>query len=247
MWKRVIEAACTPPGLCLLLLLAALLLRARRPRASLLLALLGGLVLWLASTPAVAGAFLRTLQTLPPLASEGPLPDAQAIVVLSAEGDRGAPEYGGPTAGPLTVVRIRYAAQLHRRSKLPVLTSGGRPGTGIEPLADSMAIALQDEFTVPVRWRENRSADTWENAKFSAELLQKDGVRRVLLVTHGWHLPRAVAAFAAHGIEAIGAGTAWRSEAIVDWTSFLPASSALRDTTFALHEWIGRLAYSVRR
>ena len=110
-----------------------------------------------------------------------------------------------------------------------------------------MAKALETEFSVPVRWREDRSADTWENAKFSAELLQKDGVRRVLLVTHGWHLPRAIEAFAAHGIEAVGAGTGWRSEAVVDWTSWLPASAALRDTTFALHEWIGRLAYSVRR
>jgi uncharacterized SAM-binding protein YcdF (DUF218 family) len=247
MWKRAIEAAITPPGLCLVLLLAALLLRKRRPRASLWFAIAAGLLLWLAATPAVAGAFLRTLQSVPPLPADGALPDAQAIVVLSAEGDRGGVEYGGPTVGPVTLVRVRYAATLHRRSKLPVLTSGGRPGSGLEPLADSMAQTLEMEFATPVRWRERQSADTWENAKFSAELLQKDGVRRVLLVTHGWHLPRAIEAFAAHGIEAVGAGTGWRSEAVVDWTSWLPASAALRDTTFALHEWIGRLAYSVRR
>lgn len=247
MWKRAIEAAITPPGLCLALLLAALLLRKRRPRACLSLAIAAGLLLWLAATPAVAGAFLRTLQTVPPLPASGALPAAEAIVVLSAEGDREGVEYGGPTVGPVTLVRVRYAAALHRRSQLPVLTSGGRPGSGIEPLADSMAQVLEREFATQVRWRERQSADTWENAKFSAELLQKDGVRRVLLVTHGWHLPRAIAAFAAHGIEAVGAGTGWRSEAVVDWTSWLPASAALRDTTFALHEWIGRLAYSVRR
>ncbi len=247
MWKRVIEAAITPPGLCIVLLLLALLLRARRPRGALTLALLAGALLWLAATPAVAGALLRTLQSVPPLPATGALPDAQAIVVLSAEGDRDGLEYGGATVGPLTLVRIRYAATLHRRTKLPLLTSGGRPGTGIEPLADSMARALEHEFSTPVRWRETASADTYENAKFSAALLQQAGVRRVLLVTHGWHLPRAIAAFSLHGIDAVGAGTGWRSKPVVDWSSWLPASSALRDTTFALHEWIGRLSYSVRR
>jgi uncharacterized SAM-binding protein YcdF (DUF218 family) len=246
-WRRAIEAAVTPPGLCLLLLLAGMLLRSRRPRAAMALSLLGIATLWLASTPAIAGSLLRTLQSVPPLPATGALPTAQAIVVLSAEADREAPEFGGASVGALTLVRIRYAAALHRRTKLPVLTSGGRPGADLEPIANTMAEALTTEFSTPVRWREDRSKDTFENAKFSAELLKKDGVRTVLLVTHAWHLPRAIATFEAHGLEAIGAGTAYRGEPFVDASSWLPQASALRDTTFALHEWLGRAAYSVRR
>lgn len=244
--RRLIEAATVPPGLCLLLFALSLLLWRRRPRTS--RALFGSAIalLWLASTPAVAGALLRTLQPIPPLAAEGPLPEAQAVVVLSAEADREAPEFGGASVGTMTLVRLRYAAALHRRTKLPVLTSGGRPGSDLEPLGSMMAKALETEFAVPVRWREDRSADTWENAAYSAELLKPAGVRRVLLVTHAWHLPRAVAAFRAHGIEAVGAGTAYRGPAVTSWTSFVPAPSALRDTGFALHEWYGRLFYAFR-
>jgi uncharacterized SAM-binding protein YcdF (DUF218 family) len=246
MWKRALEAAATPPGLCILLLLAFVLLVRRRPRTAWILFAGGFSTLWFASTPIAAGALLRTLQTAPPLLATGPLPAAQAIVVLSAEADREAPEYGAASVGMMTLVRIRYAAALYKRTHLPVLTSGGRPGSDVEPLGSMMARVLEQEFDTPVRWREDRSADTWENAAFSAELLKKEGVTRVLLVTHAWHLPRSVRAFAAHGIEAIGAGTAYRSPAIVDWTSFVPSTTALRDTTFALHEWYGRLAYAFR-
>lgn len=244
--RRLIEAATVPPGLCLLLFALSLLLWRRRPRISRVLLCAGAGLLWLAATPAFAGSLLRTLQPIPPLPAEGPLPAAQAIVVLSAEADREAPEYGAATVGTMTLVRIRYAAALHRRTRLPLLTSGGRPGADLEPLGSMMARALEDEFGCQVRWREDRSADTWENAAFSAQLLKAAGVKRVLLVTHAWHLPRAIAAFGSHGIEAVGAGTAYRGPAVTGFSSFVPAASALRDTGFALHEWYGRLFYAFR-
>lgn len=244
--RRALEALLTPPGCCLVLLLLPLLLRHRWPRAARCCTILGIALLWLASTPVVAGALLRSLQTLPALPADGPLPAAQAIVVLSAEADREAPEYGGSTVGPLTLLRIRYAAALHRRTGLPVLTSGGRPGTDLEPIATSMARALETEFATPVRWREERSADTWENAEFSAQLLQRDGVTKVLLVTHAWHLPRAIRCFTAQGLDVVPAPTAFRGEPFVDAHSLWPSTGALRDTSFALHEWLGRLAYAFR-
>jgi uncharacterized SAM-binding protein YcdF (DUF218 family) len=45
---------------------------------------------------------------------------------------------------------------------------------------------LQDDFQVPVRWEEGRSADTWQNAEFSARILHQAGISRVYLVTHSW-------------------------------------------------------------
>lgn len=246
MWKRALEAAATPPGLCILLLVACVVLVRKKPRLAWVLFASGLASLWLASTPVVAGALLRTLQSVPPLLTEGPLPEAEAIVVLSAEADRQAPEYGGASVGALTLVRLRYAAALHKRTRLPLLTSGGRPGTDLEPLGTMMASVLESEFGAAVRWREDRSKDTFENAAFSAEMLKRDGIRRVFLVTHAWHLPRAIRAFSVHGIEAVGAGTAYRGPAFVDASSFLPSTAALRDTTFALHEWYGRFAYLFR-
>lgn len=243
MLKRVLEALVLPPMSPLLVAAVGLLLRRWRRRLGTALAILGLLLLWCCCTPVIAGTLLRALETDPALPATGSLPSAQAIVVLSAEADVNGAEYGGPTVGALTLQRLRYAAALHKRSGLPILTSGGVPATGVPPVADLMAATLQQEFEAAVRWRECRSADTWENAAYSAELLARDGVRTVLLVTHSWHMPRAVVAFAAHGIVAVPAPTLFRGPAWEGGHSLLPTWQALRESALALHEWLGLLYY----
>jgi cyclophilin family peptidyl-prolyl cis-trans isomerase len=52
--------------------------------------------------------------------------------------------------------------------------------------------------------RERCSLSTRENARFTAALLSRRGVRRVTVVTCDWHLPRALAAFRRAGLEAEG-------------------------------------------
>ncbi|HLQ37278.1 MAG TPA: ElyC/SanA/YdcF family protein, partial [Planctomycetota bacterium] len=131
--KRLLEIVLLPPAAFLWLLLLGTALRRRWPR------------------------FGRALQPYPPLPATGTLPAADAIVVLSAEGERDAREYGGPSVGSMTLQRIRYAAFLHHRTHLPILTSGGRPGSEREPLATSMARVLEQEFGAEVRWQEDRS------------------------------------------------------------------------------------------
>jgi uncharacterized SAM-binding protein YcdF (DUF218 family) len=221
-------------------------LRRWRPRTGRALQVLAIVWLWLASTPVVAGALLWTLQGAPALPASGPLPPAGAIVVLSAEADCIGAEYGGPVVGAMTLQRLRYAAELHRRSGLPVLVSGGRPAAGAPSLAALMARTLTEEFTVPVRWREERSADTFENAAFAAALLRRDGVDRVLLVSTAWHLPRASSCFGAQGIDVVPAPTGFRGPPFESLLSLLPHWQALRDTGYALHEWLGRAWYALR-
>ena len=87
------------------------------------------------------------------------------------------------TAGPQTLERLAEAAREERRLGLPVLVSGGRPGEIDESLASMMSTVLQDDFRVAVRWREDRSLNTFENAAFSAEILRRAGVPSALLIT----------------------------------------------------------------
>lgn len=244
--RRILETLVLPPASALLLLLIGLLLLRRRPRPGRALLWCGLLWLWLAATPLCGGLLLATLQTAPPLPAEGPLPAAEAIVVLSAEADAIGVEYGAPVIGPMTMERVRYAAFLARRTGLPVLTSGGIPRRGVPALAVLMADALEQEFQVPVRWREARSADTWQNAAFSAALLHEAGVRRVLLVSSAFHLPRAAASFSAHGLDVVSAPTAFAALRIDGLASFVPSWQGLRSTCLSLHEWIGRLVYAFR-
>jgi uncharacterized SAM-binding protein YcdF (DUF218 family) len=243
--RRLLEALFLPPSSALALLVLGTLLRWRRPRLGRAMQVGAVLWLWALSTPVVGGLLLGSLQSYPALPNDGALPAADAIVVLSAEGDALGAEYGGPVAGVMTMQRLRYGAALQRRTGLPLLLSGGVPGSGQPALATMMADAATKEFGVPVRWREDRSADTHENARFSAALLKQDGVRTILLVTSAWHMPRAVACFQAAGLTVVAAPTGFRSPS-PGATAWIPHWHGLRDSCLALHEWTGRLVYTVR-
>lgn len=242
MW-RLVEILLLPPASALYLFVLGTLLRSRLPRFGRAMQVFAFLWLWAAASPCVGGVLLTALQHAPALPAAGQLPAAEAIVVLSAEADRTGSEYGGAVAGPVTMQRLRYAAALQRRTKLPLLVSGGVPGHGLPSLAALMRDAATKDFAVPVRWLEERSADTRENASFSAAMLKRDGVRSILLVTSAWHMPRAVACFEREGLQVTPAPTAFRGPAVESWTSFVPHWAGLRDTCLALHEWGGRLAY----
>lgn len=246
MVRRLLETLFLPPASVILLLLLGTALRRRYPRFGRSLQVLGLLVLLVLSMPATGGALLGSLQNTPPLPATGALPTADAIVVLSAEADRHGTEYGHAVIGPMTMQRLRYAAFLQRRTSLPLLVSGGLPYADTRSLAAMMKEAAEQELRVPVKWVEERSADTWENAAFSAEMLKKDNVRTVLVVTSSWHMPRAMASFRAAGLEAVAAPTAFRGPAIDDWMSFVPSWYGLKDSCLALHEWCGRVVYWFR-
>jgi uncharacterized SAM-binding protein YcdF (DUF218 family) len=87
---------------------------------------------------------------------------------------------------------------------------------------------------------DDRSRDTVENAARMAELLRRDGVRRIALVTDASHIPRAAAAFRAVGFEVIPAPTAFplsMERPLLEW---LPSSHGLTTCRMLLREWLGR-------
>jgi uncharacterized SAM-binding protein YcdF (DUF218 family) len=244
MLRVLSELLLLPPASALLLFLIGTALRWKRPRPGKVLQAAAGIWLCVAALPCTGGALLGLLQTSPPLPSTGALPEAQAIVVLAAEADTSGAEYGGAVAGALTMQRLRYGAWLQRRTGLPMLTSGGVPATGRPAMAALMARAATEEFGVPVRFREERSATTRENAAFSVPMLRDAGVHTVLLVTSAWHMPRAALWFRNAGIDVVPAPTGFRGPAVEDWTSFVPRWTGLRDTCLAIHEFGGLLVYA---
>jgi len=234
------------PPLCLFLL-AALGLLVARWRRKLGIWITGGaaFLLVLLTIPFVSSALLISLQTSPALPADGPYPEAQAIVVLGADMNPRAPEYGGATVGSLSMERLRYAARLARATELPLLTTGGSLKVGTPAVAELLARVLEDEFATPVRWTEIGSRTTRQNANFTALMLSGKGVRRVFLVTHAWHMPRARAAFESAGLEVVPAPTGFRIWPDLKLRSFLPSARSMRESYFAFHEWIGRLWYAL--
>ncbi|MCB2100912.1 MAG: YdcF family protein [Rhodobacterales bacterium] len=222
------------------------LVSGRRGRGLVLLAWLG---LYALSTPFVGLTLRLTLEQPyedPEAAARalGPGAGPGAIVVLSANQYAAAPEYGGDTVGDLTLPRVRYAARLSRRTGLPILVSGGSLVPGTRPIAQSMKAALVEDFNLPVRWVEDRSRTTWENARFSAEILKADGIDTVYLVTHAMHMPRSRLSFEAAGMTVVAAPTLFGARhAPVDGWDFVPHVEGLAQSLYAAHEWIGRVWY----
>jgi uncharacterized SAM-binding protein YcdF (DUF218 family) len=236
--KKILEALLLPP-IGPLLLIAFGMWLARRRRIGALLATAGVLGLTALSVPAVANALLRAQETFTPLDIDR-LRGTQAIVVLGGGSNYAAPEYGGDTVSRATLERLRYAAVLQRRSGLPLLVSGGAPFNGL-PESLSMKEVLEKEFAVKVRWTESASRDTAENASFSAPILKNDGIQRIVLVSHAWHLPRAVAAFERQGLTVIAAPTGFTRDSPSLLENLLPSAFALEKSRTALNEWLGRV------
>ncbi len=243
---HLIETLLFPPvGNLLLALVGLYWLKRSRRRAGLLCLWAGLGSLFLLCLPIVAAALLTSLQTCPPLRPTEPLPEADAIVILGADFQSAAPEMGRATASPLTLVRLRYGAKLARRSSLPILVSGGSLGPKEPPLARIMARILDEELGTPVRWEENRSLSTRQNAERSTQILTKAGCKRILLVTHAWHMPRAKRAFEHAGLEVIPAPTAFHPWPAREIGAITPFARSLQESTWGLHEWVGTLWYSL--
>lgn len=237
--KKFLAALAVPPAGTLLLALAGLLLMRWRPRTGRALALLGTGATLALMLPVTAGMLTDLATRGVTLPDKTTMAQAQAIVIL-AGGKREAPEYGGWTVNDLSLTRLRYGVKLARQTGLPVLLSGGVVHRG-PPEATLMAAVMEQEFGLAPRWVESRSRDTHENARYSAQILKRAGISRVLLVSHAVHLRRADAEFAAAGIAVANAPTELRAPddgetTLFDW---LPSSQALRQSYLALHELIG--------
>lgn len=197
---------------------------------------------WLLSTPFLAGLLLDSLKpAVMPLTGK----EADAIVILGGGSNKNSVEFGGDTLSPFSLERVRYGARLARALHKPVLVTGGAPDGGT-PEAALMRDALLREYGVQVRWAEDASNNTRENALYSARLLEKAKIRRIYLVTHAWHLARAVPEFIRQGLVVVPAGTGYSLPGRPAPLDFLPNARALLNSSLALHEWIGLLWYRIR-
>jgi uncharacterized SAM-binding protein YcdF (DUF218 family) len=242
-----------PLSLSLALMLAGVALARRRPRLGRAGVALAFLLLSAASSPPLARALYRSLEERHPPLEIDKLPTASVIVVLG-----GAlrlplpprPDFEIGEAGN----RARHAAALFRAGKAPrVLVSAGTFSAlppGIRPEAHYLQLFLA-ELGVPREavLIESESGNTRENALASRRLLERHGLRSVLLVTSASHMPRALGAFRAAGIDAIPAPTDF--QAVSDpnaygVTDVMPSVEALYMTTRAVREYLGQAVYALR-
>ena len=244
--KKILAALLLPPaGPILLALLGLWLMRSRSRRwqhGGAALATLSLVSLLLLSLPVVGNALMAPLEPNPPITAVQ-LQRVQAIVILGGGTYFAAPEYGSDTVSHYTLERLRYGARLARESRLPLQVTGGAPFGG-RAEAESMREALERDFGVKVRWVEASSRDTEENASLSASMLKTAGVTRIALVSHGWHLPRAIPLFQKQGLDVTPAPMAFSTGSHSLLEDLLPGG--LVTSRLALREYLGRLFNRLR-
>ncbi len=245
--RYIFKQLLLPPGGLLLLLLAGWCLRRRFPRLAkcCFFAGLGGL--WLMSLPITVEWAARGLEQDAPLveSSWAQLGEhADAIVVLGGGREMADPAWGGDQPGLLALERLRYAARLARSSGLPIITSGGLHFGAPPSEAALMADVLQRDHGVMVRWQEGQSRTTEENARQVALLLPAEGIRRVIVVTQAWHMPRSRWSFEKAGLQVLAAPVGYlgvpNGRPLGGW---LPEGKAFWQSSLLVNEAIGLLGY----
>ncbi|WP_339530236.1 YdcF family protein [Pseudomonas mucidolens] len=247
--RYFIKQLLLPPGILLLLLAVAWWFRRSRPRLAAVCFALGLGGMWLMSLPVVVQWGAKALETEPPLAPDEWTSLAQradAIVVLGSGRERGDPAWGADQPTGIGLERQRYAARLAKASGLPLLTSGGLHYGTPPSEAELMAVSLRDDFGVNVRWKEERSRTTWENAQLSAQILLPEGIKRVVVVTQAWHMPRAVWSFEKAGFAVVPAPVGFlgadNARPLGGW---MPEFKSVWQSGQLLNEAVGQVGYRV--
>lgn len=233
-----------PIGLTLLLLLAGLMLRNRK------ILLSAFLLLYVSSLPVVGRNLLKLLEDTYPEISAEQSPAADAAVVL-----------GGMLAEPHQdaegiewnqhVDRFEAGLRLVRAGKVRQLVlTGGRTPWQARQLTEGQLLrreALARGVPAEAIRVTPEVGNTAAEAAAVAAMAQAEEWGKIILITTGWHMPRAAALFREQGLNIVpfpvdfSASHGHRTTLL----DFVPSADALKETEIALRECYGRLYYFI--
>lgn len=234
-----------PPGIFILLLLLASFYAKKFK----FIFLLGAFVFYALSNSFVADILLTPLETPYNVTLDKTL-KADAVIVLA----------GGSVAGSANLPlandaykRTVWGLMIAKQTNLPLYFSGAglyKKYTEADAFNDSVneiRTNLQvEDISLHV---ENRSLDTYQNAKFSKKLLEEQGIENptIFLVTSAYHMKRSVKLYKYFGFNVIAAATGFKisNKPKNNW-SYLPNMGALQKSYIALHEYAGLLSLILR-
>lgn len=238
--KKLITAMILPPfNILILWLLALILARFNFKKLSRISTALGITLLYILSIPFTAQTLKDSLVTEDHLTLND-YKNAQAIVLLGG-GLRDSKELYAPLASTaIQLERLRYAAYLQKETDLPLLITGRSPTGAIE--AKVAAEELQQFFHVPTKWIEPHALTTKENAQFTKQILEKEQINKIILVTNEWHMQRARLLFQQQGFEVLAASVGegiTPKEYGLNLMHFIPQGGAIAKNMQLLKEWLG--------
>lgn len=243
-----------PPGIFILLFLIASFYVKKFKSLFLLFAL----SFYLLSNSYVADWLLRPLEN--PYNQTLMSANANAVVVLG----------GGSIAGssnlPLAndaYKRATWGLMIAKSQNLPLIFSGAgvyKTYTEADAFLNTMK-QIETHLNIPLPQSkvfnakefslhvEDKSLDTYQNAKFSKDLFEKAGISQptIYLVTSAYHMKRSTLLYEYFGFKVIPAATDFKiSNQPKDNWDYLPSIGALEKSYIALHEYAGLVSLKLR-
>jgi uncharacterized SAM-binding protein YcdF (DUF218 family) len=176
-------------------------------------------------------------------------PQGDVIILLGERVDSYVHDILG-TGSPsgMTISRMLAAAKLQMKKDIPIIVSHGKDLKSNLSKGSIIGRYLV-EFGIPLNKiiLEEKSQNTYENAKYSIELCIQNDFRAPILVTSAYHMKRSilsfnkfqkkVAPYPAHFLS-------WENRNY-SWESFLPKSKNLMNSSIALKEYLGLVFYNL--
>jgi uncharacterized SAM-binding protein YcdF (DUF218 family) len=211
----------------------------RHRRSAIVLLSLATLWIWLCSTPAFAIWLKQGLERPYVQRKADAYPQADVIVVLG--GDE-LPQSGVDWSvddAAAQATRLGFGLRLFRNSRANTILLSGNDQ------ALEMAQKLREQgVPASALITEDASANTHQNALYSAVILKRKKLLRILLVTSGIHMTRAMASFNRQGLTVIPAQAFNNDDGFEPISHpWWPKRAALSLSAHCLREYLGLWGY----
>lgn len=249
--SRLLSAITQPLFWLVLWWAGALLVLRRAPKAGRRLLWAGLFILVLLGLRACPDALLRPLENRYPVPAAQDLEGYRGIIVLGGaiEHPDSYRAHGQVPLGESAERMTVPVGLLRQHPGLELVFSGGEGRlltTGMSESALARVFYQEQGLDMAKIRLEEGSRNTRENAQQVAGLLGAQCQQPWLLVTSAWHMPRAMAEFAAAGCAVTAYPVDFRTGDSTPLTEYSLAHSLLR-WQLALHEWLGLLVYGLTR
>lgn len=122
--------------------------------------------------------------------TESSLLRSDAVLIL------GTASYKDCRINPCLVTRVEKGIEVYNKGTADVLifSGGNETGPPFANEAETMEKIARDRYILPESIElEKRATSTYENVLFTKELMMERDLQSVILITEGFHMPRAVA------------------------------------------------------
>lgn len=243
MLKKILTPFILPPGIFFLILIfLGIRFISRKSYKAGFANIIIACLMWFVSTFPVSNTLFIGLESQFHIPKD---PRGDVIILLGGGIHDTTPDMTGiGTPSSDMTTRIITAVRLQKRLGIPFIVSGG---TVFDTKQSEAAVAKRFLVDLGVPFQkiilEERSRDTFENAKYSREICEKAGFKNPILITNAFHMKRSVMSFEKAGIKVLPFPAGFRSDFDEEytWHDFLPGDYG--DVSVALKEYLGLLFY----